>query len=144
MTTNSNKTATKQTVKCWKCDGAGKIYSFGHRDNGRCYACAGSGVQSANVTDKKIVSSLVHNAHISTVALLEGDQDRAEFYAARSAADMHKFGRANAIAALRQIEAGRFYDDYGNGRLIVRPDLGRKVARLIIEAGKKQLEGKKA
>lgn len=32
---------------CGKCDGRGRIDAFGHRNNGKCYACNGTGKLAA-------------------------------------------------------------------------------------------------
>jgi len=34
-------------VVCGKCDGKGKLFWLGHVENGKCFACAGSGTVSA-------------------------------------------------------------------------------------------------
>jgi hypothetical protein len=40
-------TTQTTTAACGKCDGRGTLWFWGHRDNGRCYACAGSGQVTA-------------------------------------------------------------------------------------------------
>lgn len=118
-------------VDCGKCDGRGRLDWCGHIENGRCYACQGTGrvrVQAKTVQDRA-AETAAYSMHTVAEALRDGRQDRAEFYARSVAGELFKAGTAHA----RSILSRRYYDSMDN---LLPLDVCRKAARLVIKIGK--------
>lgn len=128
---------TTQNIKCPKCSGQGKILGFSHRDNGRCYQCLGAGTLNAR-TGGSYMRARLASAGAHVAAMLEaGRFDLAETAAERAAREMHAAGTATARQALNIIARGMF-ESFDGTRDLVRPDIGRKAAELIIAKGREQ------
>jgi DnaJ-class molecular chaperone len=83
----------KQNVKCGKCDGSGKLSWAGHIDNGKCYACMGSGTVSANKISERNAAKIRANIDLGSLCeagerILDVNQKWALHMCRRAAGEM--------------------------------------------------------
>lgn len=121
------------SATCGKCDGLGKIWAFGHVDNGKCFWCHGSGKLTFKGAAPTAIDTARQRAswefHIVAEAVANGNLDRARFYAKGVAEQLFIAGTKNALSILN----GPVYDS--NDRVIPRAAC-RKAAEIVIEIGK--------
>jgi len=127
------------SATCGKCDGKGKIWAFGHIENGDCFWCHGSGkLNFRGAAPTAIESAREHASYgFGTVAMAvrDGNLDRARFYARHVAENLFIAGTSNALTILN----GTAYDHDTDERLPL--SVCRAAAKIIVDVGK-EMAGK--
>ena len=132
----------KQTIKCPKCDGRGKI-NFSSLASGKCFTCYGAGVVSVDAPSARdAILGAQMNARLCISWAMEaadrGDMRYAAHKAEQAASYLHSVGTERARVVLAEVAAGYYHDETQGKKGRLSPELARQVRAMIIEAGRAQ------
>ena len=128
---------SKQTVKCPKCDGRGKI-NFSNLAGGQCFTCYGAGKVAVDAPTVKglLFFKMGEAVRMGGWALEDAEAGRDITHTCTMiATELFEVGTDLARDALADIRKGRYYDSVGR-RSQAPAHIAHRVADRVIEIGR--------
>ena len=127
------------SLTCGKCSGDGIIAGFEHYSDGVCFDCGGRGTAGKLSSEKyrrMVANNLKGSADIVLLALVDGNRDRAKFYARGMVVELFQVGTELARGVLDYLAAGRAWDDDSGAHVQAPTADAAELRAYVVELGR--------